>query len=361
VSIARFRLRGQHLDKRVPRSKLVDLVRDVAGLHAQLMTSAELEVWVRVKGAGREDLQRALWEDRTLAKTWLMRGTLHVVAAEDLAVFTAAVGARRVTTPYFLKRIGVTEKELDRVVDAIGEVLDGRVLTREQLAKEVERRLGTERKKRPEPAWAWFTRISAMRGVLCYGPNEGRSATFTRPSSWVADWRGWTHEDARTELLRRYLRAHGPAGPEDFAWWLDMGPVGRVRDAWSAVEDELQEAEPGRFIMSSDARRLRSRAAHDRVRLLPSFDPALLGHKDRSHIVDPDRYSTIYRKAAWVTPAVLVDGRIAGTWSHEIKSKRVHVTVEPFAKLDTEARELIAAEADSLGSFLGTPAEVRFA
>ena len=132
----------------------------------------------------------------------------------------------------------------------------------------------------------------------------------------------------------------------------------QVRDAWSEIEDELVEVEPGRFVLDKDAKRLQSKAACDRVRLLPAFDLALLGHKDRSHIVDEGRYATIYRKAARVTPALLVDGRVAGVWSHEVKSKRVRVTVEPFATLDREARDLIAAEAESLGVFLGAPAEL---
>ncbi|MFN2545755.1 MAG: winged helix DNA-binding domain-containing protein [Actinomycetota bacterium] len=357
-----FRLRGQRLDRRVPRTQLVKTIGEIGGLHAQLMSSAELESWVRLKGSTPEDLRRALWDERSAAKTWLMRGTLHVVPAGDLSLYTAAIGTDRLETPYFLKHIGVTTEELERVVETVAEVLDGEVLTRAEVSAETDRRLGGRKApKRPDPAWAWFLRIAGLRGELCYGPHQGRSVTFTRPSSWLGKQKRWAREDARVELLRRYLHAHGPASPEDYAWWLDMGPVSRVRAAWSALESELEELEPARWALASDGKRLRARGVFDRVRLLPAFDPALLGHRDRSHIVDEPRYATIYRKAAWVTPAVLVDGRIAGTWSYAVKGKRLRVEARPFARFAGDVREAIAAEAEDLGRFLGAEAELGYA
>src|SRR5438445_8308036 len=102
-----------------------------------------------------------------------------------------------------------------------------------------------------------------------------------------------------------------------------MRPSGQVREAWAAIEDEVEEVEPGRCILANEKRRLRPTGAVDRVRLLPAFDPALLGHKDRSHIVGKEHLARIYRKAGWVTPALLVDGSVAGVWSHGVKAKRL--------------------------------------
>ena len=83
------------------------------------MSSAELETWVRVGGVRPDDLRRALWDDRSLAKTWLMRSTLHIVPSEDLPLYSAAIGARRLRAPGFLKHVGVTATELDRAIAAV--------------------------------------------------------------------------------------------------------------------------------------------------------------------------------------------------------------------------------------------------
>jgi hypothetical protein len=117
---------------------------------------------------------------------------------------------------------------------------------------------------------------------------------------------------------------------------------------------------PGRFLLSEDAETLAKRATVDRVRLLPAFDPYLLGHRERSHLVDAPYSARIYRKQGWISPAIAVDCRAAGVWSHATKGKRLEVTVEAFKPLARGVRELIAEEARALGRFLGAPADVRF-
>jgi hypothetical protein len=65
---------------------------------------------------------------------------------------------------------------------------------------------------------------------------------------------------------------------------------------------------------------------------LPSFDPYMLGHRDKEHLVDEANYKRVYRKAGWLSPVVLFAGRVMGVWSHERRGKCLHVNVEPFAK-----------------------------
>jgi hypothetical protein len=81
----------------------------------------------------------------------------------------------------------------------------------------------------------------------------------------------------------------------------------------------------------------------------------------RTHLVDDSDTARVYRKQGWISPAVAVDGRVAGVWSHATKGKRLEVTVEPFAPLARPVKELLAEEARALGRFLGAPADVVFA
>src|SRR5687768_674997 len=84
------RLARSHLTERAPATRLVEVARDVCGIHAQVMGSAELQLAARVDGITQADVRDELWERRALAKTWTLRGTLHIHPADELALWTAA-------------------------------------------------------------------------------------------------------------------------------------------------------------------------------------------------------------------------------------------------------------------------------
>ena len=153
---------------------MVAVARRLCGLHAQLMSSAELTVWARVEDLDREAVQRALWEDRTLVKTWAMRGTLHLLAAGDLALWQAALSTSRryLNGALWKKYFGITLDDLDRLTDAVGIALDGRVMTREELAQEVGRIAGSAAfgAKLAQSSWGTVLKPAAFTGRLCFGP-----------------------------------------------------------------------------------------------------------------------------------------------------------------------------------------------
>src|ERR1700745_1849993 len=126
--VAAWRVRRQHLDRRAPAGKMRGGASRLCGLHAQVMSSAELTAWARVEGLKRGDIQRALWEDRTLVKTWAMRGTLHLLPAHELPLWHAALStSRRYLRPaLWRKYFGITLEELDHLTEAVGAALDGR-------------------------------------------------------------------------------------------------------------------------------------------------------------------------------------------------------------------------------------------
>ena len=119
---------------------MLDVVSELCGLHAQVMSCAELTLWARVEGLERDAVSRALWEERTLIKTWAMRGTLHLLPAAEMGLWIAALGTR--IERHFLNKarqraFGFTREEVLALIDAIGEALDGRELTRAELAETV--------------------------------------------------------------------------------------------------------------------------------------------------------------------------------------------------------------------------------
>lgn len=354
--IAAFRLRRGLVQPRGPRGSLVQAARGAGGLQAQVLSSADLAGWARVRGHRQGDLARALWEDRSLAKTWLMRGTLHLVPAEDLPIYTSALDARGSYPASWLHYWETTAAGMERLIDAIAEALDGAALDRRELEQAVRPRVGPQLSKFIGESWGGILKPAARRGVLCAGPTRGQNATFVRPDQWLGSWRELPFEEAGSELLRRYLSSYGPASRADFARWVGHGYEPRLRFAWEHVE--VAEVEPKRFLLPEDVARLQAEPASRAVRLLPSFDPYLLSHQDREHLVDASIKDRVYRTAGWVSPVVLRRGRVAGVWSHVVRAGRVRVTVEPFQRLDAAARTTVEREAASVARFLGGELEL---
>ena len=195
---------------------MLDVVARLAGVHAQVMSSAELALWARVEGLEPDAVASALWEERTLVKTWAMRGTLHLLPAAELSLWITALRTR--IERHFLNRarqkwFGFTRDEALELIAAIGEALDGRELTRAELAAAV----GDERLLE---SWGSMLKPAAAAGELVFARGEGQKVRFTRPD--------WTPEEpaaALAEVTRRYLGAGGPATREDVARWWGATPA----------------------------------------------------------------------------------------------------------------------------------------
>ena len=204
-----WRLRRHYLDRRAPREAMLGVVAEIGGLHAQLLSSAELTLWARAEGIEPEAVQRALWEERTLVKTWAMRGTLHLLPAAELPLWQAALSTyRHYLQPSWLRAFGITREELEQLVAAVARALDGRMLTREELADEVSRLTGSaELGGKLRESWGAYLKPVAFRGYLCFGPSRGQNVRFARPDWWLDTWWQEDPDRALLEITRRFLAA----------------------------------------------------------------------------------------------------------------------------------------------------------
>jgi hypothetical protein len=359
-----WRLSGQHLDRRVPKKRLLDVVRGICGVHAQVQSSAELQLWARVNGVSTEEIREALWQERTLVRTWAMRGTLHLLTADDLPVYVAALRQHdRWWKGAWLRMIGMTEKELRATLDIIRASLGARPLTREQLADRVASEVGPKGRDRLLSGWGEMLKPAAFHGYLCSGPPRGQSVTFVRPDRWLGAWKVPDHDDAWREIVRRYLRTYGPASREEFArWWgMQPAPAGRVLKALAEELAEVDIEGHRAWAMAEDVSALRATRLRATVRLLPGFDVYVTGTRPRESLVAPRFKDRVFRQAGWISPVVLVDGMVAGVWRHERNGRRIDVTVELFGKLGSAHGKAITEEADRLGRFLDAPTALSFA
>lgn len=356
-----WRVARQRLDERVPKRRLLDVVREVCGLHAQVQSSAELQAWARVDGVTADDVREALWERRTLVRTWAMRGTLHVLSADDLPLYVAALRTHdRWWKGAWLRMIGHSADELRSILDAIHRSLGARPVTRERLTEKVSALAGPWARERMGSGWGEMLKPAAFAGSLVSGPPRGQNVTFVRPDRWLKAWVVPEPEEAWREIVRRYLRTYGPATREEFARWWGMQPAtaGRILKASADEVEEVEIEGWAGWTLIGDVAAMRKARLRSPARLLPAFDVYVAGTRPEASLVDRRFEARVFRQAGWITPVVLIDGMVAGVWGHERRGPEVEVAVEPFGTPSAARRREVAEEADRLGAFLGAPARV---
>jgi hypothetical protein len=368
---AAVRLQRHHLHAPAPRDGLLDVVRDLVAVQAQVMGSAELAIGARVEGATRQVVQDALWRDRTLVKTWAMRGTLHLVAARELPELVAALSLRRNwLKDQWLSYFGVTADQMLALQDGIGRILTDEPMTRQELADGLATALGDPAfADKVTSSWGTFLKPAAGRGLLCFGPDRGRNVTFVNPALWL----GTTipGDDAATPeavaaVLARHLRAFPVATRGELARWWGVQP-GELRLPLMALGDRIAEVRVDgvkAFVLADDLEALRATEPAATVRLLGGFDPYTLSlQKEAEPLLPLARRPLVSREAGWISAVMIVGGRVAGTWTHDAKPKRTRIELAPWRRLTRQERTAVDAEAHRVAGLLapGIPAELAVA
>jgi hypothetical protein len=350
------RLARNHLLEPAPRERLVDVVRDVCGIHVQVMAAGEIGLGIRVAETTREDVRRALWEDRSLVKTSVPRGTLHLQPADELQLWTAPARIRPYwREPRWLKDRGMTLEQSDAVLREVLVALEDGPATREELAEAVAPKLPWARESL-ESSWNHAVGSALASAKACYGPSRGQKVTFVLAADWLGPQREVDPHDALAEILRRFLRAYAPATPREFAHWFYL-PAPDAEALFASLADELEEVDvEGRrgWVLAGDAE-LDVPPVRDSVRLLPYYDCYVIAAHPRDVLI-PEQRQRIFDHGAGPYPALAVDGTVVGTWTRKDRTSRTEIGVEPFARLTPEQRRGLDAAAARVGEILGREA-----
>ena len=236
----------------------------LCGAHAQVLSAAEFSIARRIAGATRADVRRALWQERTLVKTFGPRGTIHLLPTADLPMWTGALPALPSPVPSHPEGVRFTPGQAEEVIAAIGGALADAELTVDELTDAIADRAGPWAVEQTMeafggkwPRWRQLTSTAAHRGMLCFGPDRGRKVTYTNPHRWLPGFRPADGGAALRTLVTRYLHAYGPATPRHFAKWLAIPPrfatdlfgelAGELEpSSWTAGRAGPSPATPGR-------------------------------------------------------------------------------------------------------------------
>ncbi|MBF9133476.1 AlkZ family DNA glycosylase [Plantactinospora sp. S1510] len=331
----------------------------LGGVHAQVLSAAELSIGLRARDTTRADVRKALWTERSLVKTRGPRFTVHLLATEDLPMWTGALSALPVQ-PHKL----LTEKQAGQVVEAIADALRDAELTTDELTEAVVTRTGPWAGDRVMdafqgkwPRWIEAMSLSGRRGAMCFGPNRGRQTTYTNPARWLPGFQPAEARPALTEVVRRYLYAYGPATPAHFAQWLAAPKrwAAELFDSLGAELEQVSVAGTSAWVVAGDT--AVPSGLPDGVRLLPYFDAYPVGCFPREHLF-PGRAAerALAGGQAGNFPVLLVDGVVAGVWHQRRSGRRIHVTVEPLNGLTAGQRRDLDDQVQRIGEILeGTP------
>jgi hypothetical protein len=363
-----WRLSQQGLSPHNSGQQFIQAVRQIGGIQAQVMSAAELAIAARVEGISPHHVQSALWEDRSLVKTWAMRAALHLITAEDFPIYISARSLSDTRNwPYYFSYYGIDQATFAEYLSIAPEILSEHPMTRQQFADSVAEHLDSPKLYELLTTKGWGTPLKplAWRGDLCFGPNRGANVTFVRPSAWIGPWQPIDPYVALQRVLRKYLRAFGPATLENFAqWW--SARIRPTRKLFDSMADELEMVDVEgwkAWVLRDTLEPMLNSTSRGVVNLLPLFDALLMGLGRRQEIeplISLAHQKHVFRPQGWISAVVLVDGQIKGVWEYQFKPVDFILKIFLFTSLSTLLREKIAAEAERLGRFLNKKVSLKF-
>ena len=364
ANVVAWRLTRQRLAG--PRAKdAATVARDLVGVQAQVLSSAALSIALRT--GGRIDATADGLEKRKLLRLWAQRGTLHIFAAEDVPTLVAA---RRTWEPWrrpaWLRYFGVTEKQMETAIEAVGEILgDGKPRTRAELSEAMADEYGNAFAELVRSSWGGFLKQAGNKGYVAQAWTGDSSVAFVRPNRWLKAWRTEQPDEATRSIVLRYLAAYGPASITEINRWWGFAGAG-LKPLVKALGDDLTEVEVDGhrgLVRTEDVARIEAATlpkGDDGVRFLGPFDSFTVGAGLREQLIPKAHVARVSRTAGWISPVVLVGGRAAAVWDSKRRGDRLTITVDVFGRPAKRVKRSIEGAAERVASAQGATATVEY-
>jgi len=356
MNITGLRLRAQRISR--PEGKTpADVVRWLGAVQAQDLTASLWAVGLRMgKAVTEADVERAI-ADKSVIRSWPMRGTIHLMPAEDARWMVRLLAPRfdaKLAGNY--RRAGLTPAVLKKAGEVMSKTLSGNQCTRAEVyaalnAAGIETTGNNSEQRGMHLLVHW-----ARHGLICVTPRRGKQQTFALMDEWMPGGTELSGDEALAEMARRYFRSHGPATLKDFAWWAGatMTEAKRVIEAIKG-EFDRESIEGVEYWLSPGAGQANKAR---RAFLLPPFDEYTVAYADRGAVVDRER---LVASGHGIGANLIIDGRLAATWKRTLKRDTVTVEFDALRPLTGEEKDLVQAAVEPYARFLGlSPAIVGF-
>jgi len=362
--VLKYRMKAQGLGGDIPKTHRLDEVcRKSGGIQAQVISSGIHSLWVRNQANSKEDIINEINRKRSIVKTYAMRGTIHLIPSEDFYIYNHSLMESRLNSSLkTLAKFGIGKKEIDRFDSIVMKTLDHSPMIKKELWTSVKPQLDKKFHTWKDYVWNVFTHCM-YSGLICYGEMNGGEVALVRTDQWLPSLKEIDRAEARRLLMKIYLKAFGPATARDFARWTGLN-IGESTKILAEIENEITSIEwgdrYGGYMLKSEMENLEKDFPQDVVSLLPNFDTYLMGHYDKSIYLHPNKINQVYRIAGWISPVILCNGRVTGTWELVKNSSIKILRIKRFEKLTPFVKEMIRHEAGKLAEFSGDKIKVRF-
>lgn len=300
------------------------------------------------------DVDRAC-DEGAIVRTHILRQTWHFVARDDIRWMLALSGPRvNAISAHYYRKMELDERTFTRSRDVFERSLrDGAHKTRPELGAAL-RRAGIVASG---TRLAFLMLRAELDAVICNGPRRGKELTYALFDERVPPAKPVDRDDGLARLATRYFSSHGPATLKDYVWWSGL----TVRDAKAGTElanSSLAREDVDGFTYWSSRRSLGGggqRPSSTVAHLLPNYDEYLIAHKDRHLVVSRGSGDGVIRIKDPFVHHIVVDGRLAGSWTRVVKDRSVTVECATYVRPNQETRGAIEAAVARLGRFMKRP------
>jgi hypothetical protein len=353
TDIATIRLYSQHIaqaDFLTPEA----IVSWMGAMQAQDYTGALWAIGLRSPHLTAEDVEKAII-DRTIIRTWPMRGTLHFITAKDARWMLRLLAPRIITVSASRRR----QLEIDDTVIAKSrQIIESSLassicLTRNELCQILEAAgIATAGQR-----GIHILHHLAEMGVLCFGPHAGKQPTFVLLEEWLPQVAELSKEESLATFASRYFTSHGPATLKDFSGWGRLS-LTEARLAITLADKTLAKTAVGGLdYWHASNLSTAMIPSQPTAFLLPGFDEYMLGYKDRSPALAQEYTSKIVPgNNGMFIATIVVNGQVAGTWKKVARKNGITITLSPFKPLTPSTLQQLELAAKKYGDFMGTPA-----
>jgi hypothetical protein len=349
--MARRRLQSQALVESTFNSP-EEALSWMAAVQGQDYAGAKWAVGLRLQGSTEKEIENAL-ADRAILRTWMMRGTLQLVAPADILWILALVGPRVIAgNARRYRELELDEKTLQRGNKILAEELHGEAArTRRQLLGTLnEKGISTEGQR-----GVYLLQRASLEGLICQGKMEKNNALFFSLEGFPQ--KKMSRGEAAAELARRYFASRGPATLQDFTWWSGL-PAGEARAALESIQAELKSETLGGKTYWQAETESASRKKAGAALLLPGFDEFLIAYQDRSASMGERKFMELSRGGGMLPGTICLDGQIKGTWKRTFKKGKVKISFQPFESLKQSEKARVNSAAQEYGRFVGLEVEI---
>ena len=323
-----------------------DVVSWFGAIQSQDFAAAKWALALRCKNQTDGTIEQAFNEGKIL-RTHIMRPTWHFVTPSDIRWLLQLTSSRvhRFNGSYYRKS-GLDKSIFEKSNAVIRNALKGnKQLTRNELNDYLK-----AAKIPTEDLGLTYTIMQAeLDGIICSGPRIGKQFSYMLLDDRVPKTNQLSHEEALTELTKRYFQSHGPAQAKDFSWWSGL-TLSDVKKGIELIGSKLQKEEKaGKIYFFFETR---PKQKTDSIFLVPGFDEYFIAYTDRVDVLNKLYVKELNQGGGMVSGAVVVNGKMVGGWRRTFEKKSVVISIRLFEPISQTQQQLLEQQTENFGKFI---------